>query len=74
MYGAAGDKAAKITANPGNDKGAVQIDLKGNDKVWMKTLPNDDTEITFNSGKRGKLLTIIKKDGSLQLDYTNKNN
>lgn len=58
MYDEA-DKA-KITANPANEKGVVSIDLRNNDKLRYKTLPDKTTEITFTGGDRSKL--VVKTD------------
>lgn len=73
MYNNGGKVPAKVTANPGAEKGLVAVDLAKKDKLSVKTLPNKDTEITFLGGKRGSLVVNVSKDESITFTYTNKN-
>ena len=63
----------KVTANPAKEKGAMNLDLRKNDKLMVKTLPDKSTEITFNGGDRSQLVVTTGKDDKITLAYTNSN-
>jgi hypothetical protein len=64
---------AKVIANPGKEKGLMQLDLRKNDKLTVKTLPDKSTEITFKGGNRSQLVVTTDKNDKITLAYTNQN-
>lgn len=63
----------KVVSDPGDVEGLVNIDLGKKDKMTVKTLPNKNTQITFNGGKRGQLDLTLVKGGAIEFTFTNSN-
>ena len=64
---------ATVTANPGLEKGVVQLDLRNDDKLTVKTLPDKSAVITFKGGDGSSLTVTTTKDDQITLEYKNAN-